>query len=178
MEETGVPRENHWPTASHWQTLSHNIVSSTSHLSEILTHNVSGDRHWLHRYLLIQLPYNHDGPKNIIQYILYIYLSHSGKYKYYHTIVPWYCGWLYLLQNIIQGSGRGLWCVTPLSTIFRLYRGGQFYGWRKSEYSEKTNDLPQVTDKLYHIMLYRVHLAWTGFELDRNVSGDRHWLHR
>jgi hypothetical protein len=29
LEETGVPRENHWPVASHWQTLSHNDVSST-----------------------------------------------------------------------------------------------------------------------------------------------------
>ena len=26
VEETGVPKENHRPTASHWQTLSHNIV--------------------------------------------------------------------------------------------------------------------------------------------------------
>ena len=48
------------------------------------------------------------------------------------------------------------------SLILVLFCGCQLYWWIKPEYREKTIELPQVTDKLHHIMLYRVHLALSG----------------
>ena len=58
-------------------------------------------------------------------------------------------------------SGLGLWCLMPHSTIFHLYRGSQFYWWRKPEYPEKTTDLLQVT----------VHLVMNSVRT-HNFSGD------
>jgi hypothetical protein len=49
----------------------------------------------------------------------------------------------------------------PLSKTFKLYRGGQFYWWRKQE------DLQKTTDKFYLIMLYT--LPWSRFEPTTSV---------
>ena len=78
-------------------------------------------------------------------------------------------------------SGLGLLCLTPLSTIFQLYRGDQLCWWRKKPPTchkslTKLNHIMLCTrrkpptchkslTKLYHIMLYRVHPTWEGFEL-------------
>ena len=64
---------------------------------------------------------------------------------------------VYLCFWVEANWGLGLWCLMPLSTIFQLYRGSQFYWWRWLEYPEKTTDQSQVTDKHNQIMLYRVH---------------------
>ena len=67
------------------------------------------------------------------------------------------------IQNVIHVMspevGLGLLYLMPLSTIFQyivavsFIGGGNWSIWR-------THRPPQVIDKLYHIMLYRVHLAW------------------
>jgi hypothetical protein len=82
----------------------------------------------------------------------------------------------FLLDIWLYVSRLELRCLTPPSTIFQLFRGGQFCCWRKPVYSEETSDLPQVTDKLYHIMLYRVHRAWAGFNLTTLVVIDTDWI--
>ena len=63
-----------------------------------------------------------------------------------------------------------------VSTIFQLYRGGQFYWWRKPENPEKTTDLSQVTDKLYRHNVVSSTPRLSGVRT-HNVSGDRHRLH-
>jgi preprotein translocase subunit SecG len=52
------------------------------------------------------------------------------------------------MYKLTASIAVGFFMLNATSAIFQLYRGCQFYWWRK------TIDLLQVTDKLYHIMWY------------------------
>ena len=66
-------------------------------------------------------------------------------------------------------GGLGLWHLMPLSTIFQLYCGGEFYRRRKPEYPEKTTDLSQTLSHNFVSSTPRLRGIQT-----HNVSGDRH----
>ena len=57
----------------------------------------------------------------------------------------------------------GLWCL--IQQYFSYIMAVSFIWRRKPEYLGKTTDLSQVTDKLYYIKLYQVHLAINGVQL-------------
>ena len=108
---------------------------------------VHGILYFSHVYITLII-FSHKSEKNILN-VVYTILLHKPSHPY--------------------KGGWGYGVLTPLSTIFHLYCGSQFYWWRKPEYPVKSTDLLQVTIKLDHIMLYWVHFTWVGFKLSTLV---------
>jgi hypothetical protein len=89
------------------------------------------------------------------------------KKKVHLTWMKWYIKTnTIFLQQVVRVR---VCCLTPLSTIFQLPRGGQFYWWSEPECQEKNPDLSQVTDKFYQI-IHRIHIGIRKHKF----YGDRH----
>jgi hypothetical protein len=100
-----------------------------------------------------------------------------------------HCSWVYNLpdarvtctwsvsplpQHTQTMSFEGLWCLTPLSTIFQLYRGGQV----EATGVPGENQRPDVSH--WQIWSHNVVSSTPRpqRDSDHNFSGDRHWLHK
>ena len=84
---------------------------------------------------------------NLLPFIFFAYYFQERYLRGNH-----FCQHVKFMQLYSNFRGGGM-VLTSLSTIFKLYRGCQFYWWRKTDYPEKTTDLPYVTDKLYHVVV-------------------------
>jgi hypothetical protein len=107
-----------------------------------------------------------------------IYADFALKNPFYSLDMP--VRWVHISSLIIYLPlflywGLELWCLTPLSTMFQLYCGDQFYWWGKPEDQEKTTDLSQVNDK---IQIHNIRLHRYKVDVNPTTTRPRPWRSR
>ena len=97
--------------------------------------------------------------------------------KQFSSIILSQCIWnLVWLEGLPFGGSsliRGHYCTTSfmIGLVWFMVFDATSLSWRSVLLVEETEvpgektNLLQVIDKLYHILLHRVHVAWAGFEL-------------
>jgi hypothetical protein len=103
----------------------------------------------------------------LLKFFMFFFMKHLSLDEIYYAI---HVIFLSVQHSMLSNSILSWWIffkldkITPVIGISDLricIPGSQFYGWWKPKYQErkKNTDLQQITDKLYHIILYRIHIT-------------------
>jgi hypothetical protein len=134
-------------------------------IKKIESEVVSFSVHCLMTWYVYNSSHNCVGNNIVVVLLVLIKICHIMTQRWFMLCITYTNLWSIICPLEVR-------CLTPLSKIFQL-----LFLLGKLEYPEKFTDLSQVTDKLYHIIFYRVHLVMNGVQT-HNLSGDRQRLHR